>query len=408
MTRRNLRLGLFGFGCVGQGLYHVLEETQGIKAEIRKIGVKHRDKKRVLPAEYFTYEKEDILNDPDIDVVVEMIDDASAAFDIVKTALQNGKAVVTANKKMLAEHLQEIYDLQHQYGKPVLYEASVCGAIPIIRNLEEYYDNDLITNIEGIFNGSTNYILTKVFEEKKSYAEALKQAQELGFAESDPSLDVKGFDAKYKLVIAIAHTFGVFVKPDDVVTLGIDKVSDVDLKFARDKGYTIKLVVRAFKENGKVYGLVAPQFIESTHLLASVRNEYNAVIVQGAFSEKQLFVGKGAGSYPTGSAMLSDVSALTYDYNYEYKKLKQATTHEFSNDAAVEVLVSFRGNAHVNPQDFEEFRGGYNGQGSQYMNGLVSLKKLKEWSTQDGISVILTPEFNFVVRKQSNKELLVA
>lgn len=235
--KKNLRLGLFGFGCVGQGLYHVLEETEGIKANIRKIGVKHRGKKRILPAEMFTYEKSEILDDPEIDVVVEMIDDAEAAFDIVKTALQNGKSVVTANKKMLAEHLEEIYRLQQQCGKPVLYEASVCGAIPIIRNLEEYYDNDLITRIEGIFNGSTNYILTKVFEERKNYAESLKQAQELGFAESDPSLDVKGFDAKYKLVIAIAHTFGVFVKPDDIVNIGIDKISEVDLKFARERIY---------------------------------------------------------------------------------------------------------------------------------------------------------------------------
>lgn len=406
--RKHLKLGLFGFGCVGQGLYHVLEETQGIKAEIKKICVKHRDKKRLLPADYFTYEKNDILTNPDIDVVVEMIDDAAAAFEILKTSLQNGKAVVTANKKMLAEHLEEIYHLQQLHGKPVLYEAAVCGAIPIIRNLEEYYDNDLITNIEGIFNGSTNYILTKVFEEKKNYAEALRQAQELGFAESDPSLDVRGFDAKYKLVIAIAHTFGVFVKPEDVINLGIDKVSDVDLKFARENGYTIKLVVRAFKENGKVYGLVAPQFIESTHLLASVRNEFNAVIVQGAFSEKQLFVGKGAGSYPTGSAVLSDISALTYDYAYEYKKLNQVTTHEFSNDAAVEVLVSFQSPALVTPVDFELFKGGYHGKGSQYMNGLVTLGKLKEWSAQEGISVILTPEFNFVAQRKSAKELLVA
>lgn len=406
--RKHLKLGLFGFGCVGQGLYHVLDETQGIKAEIKKICVKNRDKKRLLPADFFTFDKKDILDDPLIDVVVEMIDDAAAAFEIVKTALQNGKGVVTANKKMLAEHLEEIYKLQQQYGKPVLYEASVCGAIPIIRNLEEYYDNDLITSIEGIFNGSTNYILTKVFEERKNYLEALKQAQALGFAESDPSLDVKGLDAKYKLVIAIAHTFGVFVKPEDVITLGIDKISDVDLKFARENGYTIKLVVRAFKENGKVYGLVAPQFIESTHLLASVRNEYNAVIVQGAFSEKQLFVGKGAGSYPTGSAVLSDISALTYDYSYEYKKLWQGSIHEFSNDGAVEVLVSFRGDSHINPKDFEEFKGGYRGQNSQYMNGLVSLKRLREWSELEGISIILTPEFNFVTLGEPKNELLVA
>ncbi|HTF18688.1 MAG TPA: homoserine dehydrogenase, partial [Chryseolinea sp.] len=238
---KHLKLGLFGFGCVGQGLYHVLEETPGIKAEIKRICVKHRGKARPLSEDLFTFEANDILNDPDIDVVVELIDDADAAFQIVKSALENGKAVVTANKKMLAEHLEEIYRLQQQYDKPVLYEGSVCGSIPILRNLEEYYDNDLLTGIEGIFNGSTNYILTKVFDERSSYADALKKAQELGFAESDPSLDVKGFDPKFKLVVAIVHTFGVFVKPEEVINIGIDRISDLDLKFARENGYGIKL-----------------------------------------------------------------------------------------------------------------------------------------------------------------------
>src|SRR5688572_22872765 len=204
MSKKNLKLGVFGFGCVGQGLYHVLHETHGVKAEIKKICVKNRTKQRPIPETFFTFNKEEILNDPEIDVVIELIDDAKAAFEIVKTALEHGKAVVTANKKMLAENLQEIYNLQKKHGKPVLYEGAVCGSIPILRNLEEYYDNDLISSIEGIFNGSTNYILTKVFEEKKSYADALKKAQELGFAESDPSLDVKGYDPKYKLEIGRA------------------------------------------------------------------------------------------------------------------------------------------------------------------------------------------------------------
>jgi homoserine dehydrogenase len=406
--KKKLKLGVFGFGCVGQGLYHVLQETQGIKAEIKKICVKNKNKPRSIGSEYFTYDKNDILNDAEIDVVVELIDDANAAFEVVKKALENGKAVVTANKKMLAEHLEEIYALQKKYGRPVLYEGAVCGAIPIIRNLEEYYDNDLISSIEGIFNGSTNFILTKVFEERKNYADALKQAQELGFAESDPSLDVKGFDPKYKLVIAIAHTFGVFVKPEEVINIGIDKVTDLDLKFARENGYGIKLVARAFKEKGNIYGFVAPQFVESTNLLASVRNEYNAVIVQGAFSEKQLFVGKGAGSYPTGSAVLSDISALTYDYSYEYKKLSQLQSQAFSNNGSVEVLVSFKDKSQINPQDFEDFKGGYSGNGNQYMNGLVGLGKLKEWSEQDGISIILTPQFNFVAHVGKKEELLVA
>ena len=398
--KKNLKIGVFGFGCVGQGLYHVLQETQGIKAEIKKFCVKNKNKERILNDSFFTFDKDEILNDPDIDVVVELIDDANAAFEIVKTALQKGKAVVTANKKMLAEHLEEIYDLQQKYNKPVLYEGSVCGAIPIIRNLEEYYDNDTLSSIEGIFNGSTNYILTKVFEERKSYEDSLRKAQELGFAESDPSLDVKGFDAKYKLVIAIAHTFGVFVKPEDIINLGIDKINDADLKYARENNLGIKLVVRAFKLNGHVYGLVAPQFIESNNMLASVRNEYNAVIVQGAFSERQLFVGKGAGSYPTGSAVLSDISALTYDYRYEYKKRTQGTKLVFSNKATVEVLVSFSQKAQINISDFEEFKGGYQGKESQYMHGLVALEKLKVWAAVDGISIILTPEFVLVPSKR--------
>jgi homoserine dehydrogenase len=398
--KKNLKIGVFGFGCVGQGLYHVLQETQGIKAEIKKFCVKNKNKERILDDSFFTFDRDEILNDPEIDVVVELIDDANAAFGIVKTALQNGKAVVTANKKMLAEHLEEIYDLQQKYNKPVLYEGSVCGAIPIIRNLEEYYDNDTLSSIEGIFNGSTNYILTKVFEERKSYEDSLRKAQELGFAESDPSLDVKGFDAKYKLVIAIAHTFGVFVKPEDIINLGIDKINDADLKYARENNLGIKLVVRAFKLNGHVYGLVAPQFIESNNMLASVRNEYNAVIVQGAFSERQLFVGKGAGSYPTGSAVLSDISALTYDYRYEYKKRTQGTKLVFSNKATVEVLVSFSQKAQINISDFEEFKGGYQGKESQYMHGLVALEKLKVWAEVDGISIILTPEFVLVPSKR--------
>ncbi len=386
----------------------MLEETPGIKAEIKKICVKSKNKSRPLSEDLFTFDKDEVLNDPEIDVIIELIDDANAAFDIVKTALQNGKAVVTANKKMLAENLEEIYHLQQLHGKPVLYEGSVCGSIPIIRNLEEYYDNDLLTGIEGIFNGSTNYILTKVFEERKSYSDALKKAQELGFAESDPSLDVNGFDAKYKLVIAITHTFGVFVKPDQVINIGIDRISDIDLKFARDNQYGIKLVARAFKIANRVYGFVAPQFVESTHPLYAVRNEYNAVQVQSAFAEQQLFVGKGAGSYPTGSAVLSDVSALTYDYQYEYKKLHQPHDLQFSNNLLIEAFVSFDQGTPITISDFAEFQSGYAAQGKQYMVGKVSLLKLAEWSVLDGVGIILAPNAALVPQKEGIVEETLA
>lgn len=390
--KKKLKLGLFGFGCVGQGLYHVLHETHGVKAEIKKICVKNRDKSRPIPESFFTYDRDEVLNDPDIDIIVELIDDAAAAFEIVKLALQKGKAVVTANKKMLAEHLEEIYDLQRRHGKPVLYEGAVCGSIPILRNLEEYYDNDLIQSIEGIFNGSTNYILTKVFEEKKDYKSALRQAQELGFAESNPLLDVGGYDAKYKLVIAIAHTFGIFVQPDAVINIGIDKISELDLKFARENGLTIKLIAHAFKKGDKIYGFVAPQFIEAHNPFAAVRNEYNAVQVEGAFAEKQIFIGKGAGSYPTGSAVLSDVSALTYDYAYEYKKLQQEHGLQFSNDLVIAAYVRFDDSISISIDEFEEFRSGYAAHGKQYMIGTVSLEKLYQWSKTEGMGIILAGE----------------
>jgi homoserine dehydrogenase len=327
--------------------------------------------------------------------VVELIDDADAAFEIVKEALQNKKHVVTANKKMLAEHLEEIFQLQQHHNRSVLYEGAVCGSIPIIRNLEEYYDNDLISGIEGIFNGSTNYILTKVFEERKSYIDALHKAQELGFAESDPSLDVQGFDPKFKLTIAIAHAFGVFVKPSNILNIGIDKINDLDLKFARENGLSIKLVARAYKDGDKVYGLVAPQFVAHDHALFSVRNEYNAVTVEGAFSEKQLFVGKGAGSYPTGSAVLSDISALTYSYRYEYKKLFQQNELEFSEDTCIEAYVRFDQSIQISVQDFEEFQSGYAANGQHYRTGLVSLKKLRHWAQLENASVLLTSGAKF-------------
>ena len=281
-----------------------------------------------------------------------------------------------------------------------LYEGSVCGSIPIIRNLKSITITTCLTGIEGIFNGVYQLHSYQGIEEKKSYADALASAQELGFAESDPSLDVKGFDPKFKLAIAIAHTFGVFVKPEEIINIGIDRISELDLKFAYDNHYAIKLVARAFKIKDRIYGFVCPQYIESTHPLFAVRNEYNAVQLESAFAEKQLFVGKGAGSYPTGSAVLSDISALTYDYQYEYKKLHQASNLQFSNDLIVEAFISFDKSANISISDFEQFESGYASNGKQYMVGKVSLAKLQEWSVVEGIGMILAPGATFTPRHE--------
>ncbi len=322
MATKDISIGLFGFGCVGQGLYDVLNNSQGLKANIDRICVKSKDKKRKIDISYFTWNKNDILKEKKHNVIVELIDNADEAYAIVREAMENGVNVVTANKKMLAENFESLYNMQEQHKVALIYEGSAGGSIPIIRNLEEYYDNELLTAIKGILNGTCNYILTRMELENKDYAEVLKDAQVNGFAESDPWLDVAGFDTKYKLVLLTVHAFGIILKPDDVLNLGINNVSYDDILYAKRHGYRIKLLARAEKINDKVRVYALPHFVRKDTDLYNTLYEYNAVEVEGAFSCKQTFTGKGAGSHPTGSAVLSDISALTYDYKYAYKKLK--------------------------------------------------------------------------------------
>lgn len=340
MSRKKLTIGLFGFGCVGYGLHEVLQKTPRLQATIKRICVKDKNKPRQLPADRFTYNRDEILDDNEINTVVELIDDADAAFEIVKAALQKGKAVVTANKKMIAEHFDELLQLQKQFNVPLLYEAACCASIPIIRNLEEYYDNDLLESVEGIVNGSTNYILTKTSQENISYELALADAQQKGYVETNPMLDTRGFDAKYKLLILIAHAFGVVIKPDDIFNIGIDNLGELELNHAREKGYKIKLVAYAEKTaEGKIKSFVMPKFIHRNDKLFSVDDVFNGVKTKSYFSDTQFFVGKGAGAYPTASAVLSDISALTYDYRYEYKKLNQKETLEKDENILLKVFL---------------------------------------------------------------------
>jgi len=373
---KKLRIGLFGFGVVGQGLYDVLHKTRGINAEVVKICVKHRDKPRSLPPEYFTFDKNEILNNISLDVVVELIDDADEAFKIVSTALRKGKAVVSANKKMIAEHLEELYAIQRKTGASLLYEAAVCGSIPIIRNLEEYYDNDLLASLDGICNGTTNYILTKTSEENKTYVEALKEAQIKGFAETNPRLDVQAFDPKYKLTILLNHTFGLFVKPDDILNFGIQNLSSADSIFAREKGLRTKLIAHTSKVDGKVVGYVIPTFVKQDSMFYGVRNEFNALQLGAAFSDKQFFYGKGAGGHPTASAVLSDISALGYQYRYEYKKVEQNGINPFSNDHLIEVYLRYPNETLLKDLGVTDIKQRFSSDDTQYIIGKVSIEAL--------------------------------
>lgn len=390
MIRNKLKLGIFGFGCVGTGLYKVLEEAESVDANIKKICIKHPDKPRSINKKYFTTDKYELLSDPEIGVIVELIDDADAAFDIVSEAMKNGKAVVSANKKMIAEHLPELLKLEKEYQVPLLYEASVCASIPIIRNLEEYYDNDLLTSVSGIFNGSTNFILTKMIHEKLSYPVVLKEAQEKGFAESDPTLDVEGIDPKYKLCIILFHAFGLITKPESIFNFGISRISDFDLEFARQRNLTIKLIARCNKNNNEITGFCAPTFIEKENTLAHVNYEYNGVVLESAFSEKQLMIGKGAGDKPTGSAVLSDISALTYDYRYENKKYIHLNKQLQLVDTKIyKVYVRYH-DQFSGFDDFESIEEQYSSLSGNYFIGFICLHKLAHslWIKDPNINVI--------------------
>jgi len=342
MTREKLKIGLFGYGCVGQGLHDVLNSSSGFKADIVRICVKDRTKKRRIPMSNFTFEKDDILNDPSINLVVELIDDADEAFKIVTAAMKNGKNVVTANKVMVAKHFKELVDLQDKYHVSLLYEASAGASIPIIRNLEEYYDNELLHSLRGILNGTTNYVLTKMHNEGIDYNVALKEAQSKGFAESDPTLDVEGWDAKYKLCIITGHAYGLFLDPDQVFHYGISKISAFDIRYAKEKGFKIKLVPYVGKTSkNTITSFVLPRFISSDKYLYNVDNEYNGVITEAAFADKQFFSGKGAGGHATGSAVLSDISANSYGYKYEYKKYQQGTVSNYTRNFKLEIYLRY-------------------------------------------------------------------
>ena len=283
---------------------------------------------------------------------------------------------------MIALHLEELIALQHKYGTSLLYEGAVCGSIPVIRNLEEYYDNELLHSISGIFNGSSNYILSKGFNENLDYDSALRQAQDLGFAETDPTSDVGGFDAKYKLVIAAAHAYGIVVKPDDVFNFGIQNLSAYDLQYAREKNLKIKLVPVAKElDDRHVTLFVLPKFVNEKEFLYNVEYEYNGVIVQAAFADQQFFFGKGAGGHPTGSAVLSDIAALRYDYQYEYKKARERDGLKFTNNIELNVYLRYDDEHLVEQLDFIHIHERYLSGSYKFVIGKINLQSLIENET---------------------------
>ena len=378
---KRLNIGLFGFGNVGRGLYDVLDRIESESVHIRRICVRDITKDRGVDAE-FTDDADQIFNDPEINLIVEVIDDAEAAYTIVKRALKSRIPVVSGNKKMLGHHILELIDLQEQYNTPLLYDASACGSIPVIRNLEEYYDNDLLCSVNGILNGSSNFILSKIFNENMSYDAALRLAQELGFAESNPTLDIDGWDSLYKLIIITVHAFGVYVAPDEILTYGISTMNDSDIRFAREKDRRIKLVAHVEKVGDSLIMCVLPQLISRNKYIYSVEDEFNGVVIKGLFYDKQFMFGRGAGGHPTGSAVLSDITACAYNYRYEYKKRNDSVLPHYTTEHSFRIYFRYRTEEQRHLLNFSKIREQYTSEEYSYIIGDVSIANLKAHQEQ--------------------------
>jgi homoserine dehydrogenase len=316
-----LTIGLLGFGVVGEGLYQVLQQADQ-NVHVRQIAIKNRNKIRNAPDEMFTAVAEQIVEHPEIELIVELINDADAAFELVKKALSIGKSVVTANKKMLAEHLPELLQIQAKTGAKLLYEAAVCGSIPIVRNLETCLQADQLHSLSGIVNGSCNFILSNMQLQHEEYSKTLYNAQQNGFAESDPTLDVEGYDSAYKLSILTLHTFGYWLTPERISRRGISAIHPADLRFAEHEGNKVKLLARCWTNStNSITASVIPTFVAQNSALGGVDQEFNAVLTHGELTNEQFFSGKGAGRYPTTSAVLSDIAAYREKYRYSYHKV---------------------------------------------------------------------------------------
>lgn len=381
-TDVSFSIGLFGFGTVGRGLYDVLQRLHTDRVSIRRVCVKHLERHRDADV-CFTDSADDIFNDEKVNFIVELIDDDVAAYDIVCRALRAGLPVVSGNKKMLARHLPELIRLQEETGAALLYDASACGSIPVIRNLEEYYDNDLLQSVKGILNGSSNFILSKVFNEGMGYAEALKLAQDLGFAESNPSLDIDGWDSLYKLIIVTMHAFGIYVAPEAIFTYGISRMNDYDIQFANEKRRRVKLVGTAEKIDDSHLSLsVMPHLISRQKYIYSVEDEFNGVVIKGLFYYKQFMFGRGAGGHPTGSAVLSDITARLYGYRYEYKKLRSDRQPAYTTDFSFRVYFRYTNPADRHLLTFEHVDETYTSAANNYLVGYVCMSELVQKAEQ--------------------------
>ena len=312
MENSKIKIGLIGLGTVGSGVFKTLKNFDNV--EVTKIAVRNKNKKRNiegLDENIITDNAYDVVNDPEIQIVAELVGGVEPAFDLIKTAIKNGKHIVTANKELLAKHGEELFNFAEENNKVVLYEAAIAGGIPLIMPIKTILAGNKITKIKAILNGTTNYILTKMDVQNASYADVLKEAQELGYAEADPTGDVEGFDAAYIITTLATIAFGKRIKIENVYREGITKISPDDMAAANEMGYKIKLIASAeLSEDGKADVRVHPMLVPKTKTLAHIDYVTNAVSLSGHPVGDVTLSGPGAGEFPTASSVVGDILAI--------------------------------------------------------------------------------------------------
>jgi homoserine dehydrogenase len=322
VARRSIGIGLFGLGVVGSGVARALherarvyEERVGLPLELRRVVVRGPEKPRAFEIDQSILGTDPaaVLEDGSIDIVVEVMGGLSPAYEILREALERKRFVVTANKEVMAQHGVELLALAHRQGVGLLFEASVGGGIPLIAPLKRDLLANEITGLAAIINGTTNFILTRMTDEGATLGEALQQAQALGYAEADPTYDVEGTDAAFKLAIMASLAFRTEVSPDRVYREGIGRLSPKDFRYAAELGYSIKLLALCQRENGLIRARVHPALLPADELLAKVDGVHNAVQIDGDLTGKVLFQGQGAGSLPTTSAVVADIIDCAHD-----------------------------------------------------------------------------------------------
>ncbi|MBU2027817.1 MAG: homoserine dehydrogenase [Proteobacteria bacterium] len=319
---KKISLGLIGFGTIGTGLVKLLQENGeliagrlGAKIDLKRIADIDIRRSRGIPVDtaLLTTDAGDILNDPGIDIVVELMGGYEPARTFILAALSQGKHVVTANKALLATHGDEIFQSAVRHGVNIGFEASVGGTIPIIKTVKESLIANRILSISAIMNGTANFILTKMTDEGKAFAVVLKEAQALGFAEADPAYDVEGIDAAHKLAILLSLAYGKKVRLEDLYREGITRISEQDIEFAHELGYRIKLLAIAIQRDQEVEARLHPTMIPFDHLLANVNGNFNAFHIIGDAADSVFLYGQGAGMMPTASAVVSDIVDIARD-----------------------------------------------------------------------------------------------